>query len=372
MQKVVIAGGGTGGHIYPGIAIAHALQKRFTNVQVEFVGAHGGLEERLVPRENFPLHLVRVGKLHASVGRWTQLKTLLSLPIAMAHCWRLFSQIRPIAVLGVGGYASGPFLLVAAVRGVRTAIWEPNVYPGMTNRLLARLVQKCIVVFAAAAQFLPRAKVVRMGLPIRAQIERLATLKYAETSTDHETQARGARPLKVLVFGGSQGARGINRALMGAFVEDSSWCAGIEILHQTGRLDFAEVQAHYQRGSIRQVEAREFLYDMDHWLQWADLVICRAGASTVAELAAAGKAAILIPLPTAADDHQLKNAQALQEAQAGKVILQSEWTGARVRQEILYYAEHRDELELWSKNVRQFYVAEAADKIAQELVGDLL
>ena len=148
-RPILIAGGGTGGHIYPGVAIARAILATRPNLKVEFVGARGGLEEKIIPREGFTLHLISVGKLHASVGRWTQIKTLLGLPLAFVKAWRILSSVRPQAVLGVGGFASGPLLAVAALRGFRTLIWEPNAHAGLANRWLARIVDRVLVVFEA-------------------------------------------------------------------------------------------------------------------------------------------------------------------------------------------------------------------------------
>jgi UDP-N-acetylglucosamine--N-acetylmuramyl-(pentapeptide) pyrophosphoryl-undecaprenol N-acetylglucosamine transferase len=283
--------------------------------------------------------------------------------LAFLKSWQLISRLRPQVILGVGGYASGPVLLVASLRGYKTYIWEPNVFPGLTNRLLSRFVGKCIVVFSEAGRYLPEKKVLPMGLPVRPEIEKLAF----ETKTASVGSQR-TRELRVLVFGGSQGARGINQALTSAVASGTDWLEGVQLIHQTGRLDFEDVQRQYVKYNRPNLLAFDFLYDMDQRLRWADLVICRAGASTVAELAAAGKAAILVPFPAASDNHQQKNAEVLHNSQSGKMILQSELSGARVIEEVTYYKEHPDELLLWGRNVRQFHMPLAAERIAKELV----
>ena len=308
-RNVIIAGGGTGGHIYPGVAIARALERMHPELKVHFVGARGGLEEKIVPRENFPLHTVPVGRLHHTVGLATRIRTLLTLPLAFWKAFTILRELKPVAVLGVGGFASGPMLFVSSLLGYRSLIWEPNAFPGMTNRMLARRVSECLLVFDEAARFLNARKTTKAGLPVRANMMpgQHAPL-IAVTST---------RPLRILVFGGSQGARFINNLVCDSVMESvrsgDDWLRDIEIVHQTGATDHARLVEAY-KGAPSQVQVFEYLHDMDARYLWADLVVCRSGASTVAEIAACEKAAIFIPLPTAADDHQRKNAEVLANA----------------------------------------------------------
>ncbi|RYZ65206.1 MAG: UDP-N-acetylglucosamine--N-acetylmuramyl-(pentapeptide) pyrophosphoryl-undecaprenol N-acetylglucosamine transferase, partial [Proteobacteria bacterium] len=186
--NVIIAGGGTGGHIYPGVAIAREVEKLYPEIKVHFVGAEGGLEEKIVPREGFPLHLVPVGKLHRSVGLLTQIKTVLKLPLSFFKAVSILRKLKPIAVLGVGGFASGPILFAASLFRYRSVIWEPNAHPGLANRMLAGRVDECYLVFEEAAKLLHAKKTEMTGLPVR--------------STMHPAPRDESRAIRVLVFGG--------------------------------------------------------------------------------------------------------------------------------------------------------------------------
>ncbi len=357
-RPILIAGGGTGGHIYPGVAIARAILAMRQDLRVEFVGARGGLEEKIIPREGFALHLIQVGKLHASVGWWTQIKTLFGLPLAFVQAWKILSRVNPQAVLGVGGFASGPLLAVAALRGFRTLIWEPNAHAGLANRCLSRFVKKVLVVFEAARAQLRRPDAITTGLPVRAEIR------------PKPRRDRQSGQLRVLVFGGSQGARFINQIVAQAVREGGAWLQGVELVHQTGRLDFANVCPIYAERGNPQLTCHEYLHDMHERYAWADVILCRAGASTVAEIAAAGKAAVFVPLPTAADDHQKKNAEVLVRAGAALMI---EQRNLSVQSFTALIEKLRDDV--WSlvgieKAVEKFAEFDAAGKIAREVLGD--
>ena len=364
LRNVIIAGGGTGGHIYPGVAIARALESLHPNLKVHFVGARGGLEEKIIPRENFPLHTVPVGRLHHTVGLLTRIRTLLTLPLALWRAAQILNEFKPVAVLGVGGFASGPLLLVASIFGYRTLIWEPNAYPGLTNRMLARRVSECLLVFDEAAQFLHARKITRAGLPVRASMkpnERVAFVR-----------ADSRRPLRILVFGGSQGARFINNlvcdSVMRSVRSKDDWLNGIEIVHQTGSTDFARLVEAY-KGAPDQVKVFEYLHDMDARYRWADLVVCRSGASTVAEIAACEKAAIFIPLPTAADDHQRKNAAVLAQAGAAVLMPQNEATTLIFRESIARFRDDRTRIQALEENVKKFQFPQAAERIVERMLA---
>lgn len=357
-RSFLIAGGGTGGHIYPGVAIARAVLSIQSDARVEFVGAKGGLEEKIIPREGFKLHLISVGKLHASVGRWTQIKTLLGLPMAFVQSWRILSQVRPEAVLGVGGFASGPLLAVAALRGFRTLIWEPNAHAGLANRILARVVNKVLVVFEAARIQLGRPDAVKTGLPVREEIRPQAR------------RDRRSGELRVLVFGGSQGARFINRVVAEAVRDGGAWMEGVELVHQTGRLDFAEVKAVYAERARPEMNCYEYIHNMHERYSWADVVFCRAGASTVAEIAAAGKAAVFVPLPTAADDHQRKNAEVLVQAGAAMMLEQPQLSAVTWAALVTRLRDDVGSLSNMETAVGKFAEFDAASKIAREVLDD--
>lgn len=350
---VIIAGGGTGGHIYPGVAIARAIEKRYPNVKVHFVGAAGGLEEVIVPREGFPLHVVPVGKLHHSVGLLTRIKTLITLPLAFFAAWKILRKLKPIAVLGVGGFASGPLLFVASLVGYRSLIWEPNAYPGLANRLLARQVDESLLVFEEAGRYLKSRHTSMSGLPVRSNMVPAPRAPSAA--------------LRVLVFGGSQGARFINNLVSSALRDGAEWMSGIELVHQTGPADFARIREAYA-GAPPTIQVFEYLHDMDLRYAWADLVVCRSGASTVAEICACRKAAIFIPLPTAADDHQRKNAEVLAKADAALMIPQSELTPESFRATLKRFRDDRSLIAKYEANVVKFQFPNAAEKIAERLV----
>lgn len=357
-RRVVIAGGGTGGHIYPGLAVAKVLSDR--GYEVHWVGAVGGLEEKIVPREGLPLHLIRIGKLHQSVGLLTRIKTLLGLPFAFFQAVRLAVNLKPAAVLGVGGFASGPILFVSSLLGRRTVIWEPNAHAGMANRLLSRIVNECLLVFEEAASALRAKNIFRVGLPVRASIQPARRSPAA------------SRRFRILVFGGSQGARAINRAVS-AWVGSESWADDIDLIHQTGRYDFAETKKFYEdlqaQGRAQSVTCLEYLHDMDARYSWADLVICRSGASTAAEVAACGKAVIFIPLPTAADDHQLKNARVFEQAGAALVIEQKNLSTETLGEAVRRFQKEPELVERFERAVRQFASPMAAEVIAKHVIG---
>lgn len=358
-KHLIIAGGGTGGHIYPGVAIARAIERLHPEIEVHFVGSKGGLEEKIIPREKFPLHTVSVGRLHSSVGRLTQLKTLLTLPWAFVEATKILFQLKPVAVLGVGGFASGPMLFVSSLFGYRSVIWEPNAHPGLANRLLARRMDECLLVFEEAGRHLHARKTTPSGLPVRA----------AMVPTPREN---GSRPLRILVFGGSQGARFINN-LVSESLKTGGWLENVEVVHQTGPQDFARLQEAY-KGAPEGFRVFEYLHDMDQRYAWADLVVCRSGASTVAEICACEKAAIFIPLPTAADDHQRKNAEVLSRAGAAMVCLQNDeknqLTPARFREILVRLRDDRSEIARMEKTVKQFQFPNAAEKIVDRLLAE--
>lgn len=352
-RTVIIAGGGTGGHIYPGVAIARELSLH-PDLKVHFVGARGGLEEKIVPREGFDLHLVPIGKLHQSVGLLTRIKTVLKLPLAFVEAVRILRRLKPVAVLGVGGFASGPMLFVASLFGFRSVIWEPNAYPGMANRLLARRVDECLLVFDEASRHLRARKTTRSGLPVRAAM--VPALRES-----------GLRPLRIFVTGGSQGARFVNNLVVDAIKREGKWMDGIEVVHQAGSADYARLKDAYADAPTA-FQVFEYIHDMDKRFAWADLVICRAGASTVAEICACQKAAIFIPLPTAADDHQRKNAEVLARADAAMMLLQKDLTPEIFRTTLVRFRDDRSLIEKYENNVKRFQFPNAAAKIVERLL----
>lgn len=356
MKKVImIAGGGTGGHIYPGIAIAKALEKMDSNVQVHFVGTSQGLETKIVPKENFPLHCIAGGKLNFSGKPLLKLKTLLKLPIGLLQAFQLIIKFKPQFVLGVGGFASGPFLLAAALLGKQTAIWEPNAYPGMANRWLSRFVKKCFLVFDESKSLLSNSNTFVFGMPVRSEMEKKSMPSPRTDSKFH-----------LLHYGGSQGSRVIGRTLCEALKNGGAWTQELQVVHQTGSLDHKDFLEKY-RGHEAMVEVHEFIYNMPDFYEWADVVLCRGGASTLNELAAFGLPAIIVPLP-AADGHQEKNAEMLVKANAARMILQKDLTPQKLVEEIQLLRTNQALRESLKLNIQKFHRSQAAEAIAKTIL----
>lgn len=358
-RKIVIAGGGTGGHIYPAVAMAHALLRKDPDIEVHFVGTAQGLETKIIPREGWSLHLLDVGKLNYAGSYLKKIATLLKIPWAFIQSIALLSEIRPQAVLGVGGYASGPFVLISSLLGFRASLWEPNAIPGLTNRWLSRFVRRSYIVFEEAKRFLHSREIEIVGLPVRDALE-------AESKTQ---KVKSDEFFHVLIFGGSQGARAINQIVSEAILSGYEWRKNIKFIHQTGPHDFSEVQKKYI--DQKQIEVRDYIHDMEKQYSWADLVICRAGASTVAEIAACGKAALFIPLPWAADDHQVKNAKTLVDAGAAEMILQKDLNKDVLISKIQELSQNRTKLKSFESQVKMFYKAKAADRMADLLLNQM-
>jgi len=315
--RVVIAGGGTGGHLFPGIAVAHELIARRPGTVISFAGTAQGIEAKVLPREGFALDLIRSGGIKGKsvVGR---VRGASLLPASAWDAWTIVAHRRPQLVIGVGGYSSGPVVLMAALRGIPTMVLEQNAVPGLTNRLLAPFVRAAAVTFESTLGYFS-GKAFVSGNPVRPEfLEAVGLL----TGTGADEQSSTAR---VLVFGGSQGAHAINVAMVEAA---SELAAGppLRLTHQTGERDVEMVRTAYRRAGIS-AEVEPFLYDMGQRLRHADVIVCRAGATTLAEITAAGRAAILIPLPTATDDHQRKNAESLVDAGAAELLLQRDASG---------------------------------------------
>jgi UDP-N-acetylglucosamine--N-acetylmuramyl-(pentapeptide) pyrophosphoryl-undecaprenol N-acetylglucosamine transferase len=317
--RIVIAGGGTGGHLYPGIAVAREVLRRHPDAVITFAGTARGIEARIVPKEGFVLDVLRSAGLKgtspAALARGLGL-----LPLSGADAWRILSRRRPDLVIGVGGYSSGPVMALAAARGIPTLLLEQNAVPGFTNRALARLVSAAAVTFDSTVTYFGRRGFVA-GNPVR-----------PEFFAAGDRHAAGAPP-RVLIFGGSQGSHAINVAGVEAAPRLAAGGGRLAITHQTGERDVDMVRSAYQRAGL-DARVEPFLYAMDREITAADLVISRAGATTIAELTAAGTPAILVPLPTAADDHQRKNAELLRAAGAVEVIEERELTGERLAERV--------------------------------------
>jgi UDP-N-acetylglucosamine--N-acetylmuramyl-(pentapeptide) pyrophosphoryl-undecaprenol N-acetylglucosamine transferase len=344
-MRALFAAGGTGGHIYPAIAVANEVMRRDRASVVRFVGTARGLETRLVPQAGYELSLIESAGL-VNMGLRARVRGLTVLPRSLLAARRLISEFRPDAVIGAGGYVSGPVLLVAALRRVPTLIMESNAVPGFTNRRLIRFVNAAAASWEATLPYFGRKGVVT-GNPVRREF------------FDIPAKVRDPTRFSLLLFGGSQGARAINEAMTAALPLLAEQRAVLHITHQTGKLDFEKVRAAYeQAGWLEQADVREYIDDMMHAFTDADLIIARAGATTSAELAAAGRTAIMVPLPGQLE--QQRNAEVLQAAGAARMILQPELTGARLAQEIATLVNAPARITEMEQAVRKFARPDAA------------
>ena len=311
-MRAVLAGGGTGGHVIPALAIAHELRALYP-CEITFIGTSRGIETRLVPAAGFELKLVEVGALK-KVSLAKRVATLTALPMAIFRSSEILRQFRADVVIGVGGYASGPAMLAAVLSAIPTLAFEPNVVPGLANRIMAPIVSSAAVHFEETCRYFKRCRVT--GVPVR------------RAFFDLPPKPAGSPPT-LLVFGGSQGAHAINETVMNSLAALSAQVPEIQLIHQTGERDYNDAQAAYLRAGVR-AEVSPFIDDMPQMFARADLLVCRSGASTVAEVTAAGKPAIFIPFPHATDDHQLRNAEALGRAGAAVLIAEKDLTSERL------------------------------------------
>lgn len=356
-MRVLFAGGGTGGHLYPGIAVADELRRRDPSAAVSFVGTARGLEARVVPALGWPLDVIRSaglkGKSPGALARGLAL-----LPLSALDAWRVLSSRRPDVVVGVGGYSSGPVLLLAALRGIPTMVMEQNTAPGFTNRQLARFVRAAAVSYDETLRYFPGTGVVT-GNPVRKEF--LQGLEGAR-----EVRRDGSE-VRVLVVGGSQGARAINDAMVAALPHLAAAGRALTITHQTGERDLSRVRDGYAAAGVSATVA-PFFHDMNVRMREADVVVARAGASTLAELTVLGRPSVLVPLPTAADDHQRKNARSLADAGAAEVIEERELTGQGLAGRLLALAGDTPRLARMAAAARALGRPDAAARVADRIV----
>ena len=313
--RVLIAGGGTGGHVIPALAIARELRDA-ANAEVRFIGTARGLETRLVPEAGFPLELIHVGQLK-NVSITTRLRTLMDLPLGVARCIHLLRSFRPDVVVGVGGYASGPAMMAAILLRVPTLAFEPNAVPGLANRLVGRLVTAAAVNFEETRRYFHKAQVT--GTPVRPEFFAIG-----------KKTLNGSK--RLLVFGASQGARIFNELMPKIMERLLNDFPSLDVVHQTGGRHGDSTLAIYQSVGVglERVRVTPYLDDMAAQFAAANLILCRSGASTIAELSAAGRASVLVPFPQAADDHQRKNADVFVAAGAAEMIVEAELSEDRL------------------------------------------
>jgi UDP-N-acetylglucosamine--N-acetylmuramyl-(pentapeptide) pyrophosphoryl-undecaprenol N-acetylglucosamine transferase len=345
-MRAILAGGGTGGHVIPAIAIAQALKENY-GAEVLFIGTARGIENRLVPAAGFTLKLVKVGALK-NVSLATRLRTSLDLPRAVWDSSNLLSSFRPDVMVGVGGYASGPAMLAAAFSGVPTLAFEPNFVPGFANRMVAPMVSAAAVHFRETGRYFRKFEVT--GVPVRN-----AFFEAPEKKAD-------GRPT-LLVFGGSQGAHAINQALIESLPALQARVPNLHIIHQTGERDYNDAQSAYL-ASRNSAEVYAFIDDMPAVFARSDLLLCRSGASTAAEVMAAGKPAVFVPFPRAADDHQKRNAEALERAAAAVMVEESALTSEKLVGTIAALFADQNRLQKMAAAARAMAHPDAANQIA--------
>jgi len=334
--KLLIAGGGTGGHVFPALAIAREWLARGKEREVVLVGTERGIEMKLVPKAGLPLETLRVAGLKGK-GGVTLFRNLTMLVPAMFDARRVLRKHKPVAAFGVGGYAAGPMLLATWLGAVPNIIFEPNAEPGLTNKLLARLSKRIATGYEISARTWGK-KAVVTGCPVRSEFFSIAPRKPGN-------------PLRLLITGGSQGAQPINRAVVDSLDRLATRKKQLSIVHQTGERDYDAVRTAYARREIP-AEVAPFMMNMPERFDWADIIVCRAGAITAAEVAAAGRAGIFIPFGRATDSHQLRNAQEMARAGAGRLITEPELTAEKLSAEIFSLLDQPEEIEKLSSNAR--------------------
>lgn len=355
-MNIVIAAGGTGGHLYPAIAVAREFLRRDPSTRILFVGTTRGIEQKVLAHEGLPLRCITA---HPFMGKSPveMTKALMTLPVSLWQSLRVLKEQGADLVFGVGGYTSPAMLVAAFLRRIPGVILEPNAYPGMANKAVAPLVQRIFLAFESTKQFFDRCKTSVVGTPVRRA--------FLEASSREAAGSKTGAQRHLLIFGGSQGAKAINSAVIDALPLLESMKTRLTITHQTGEADHARVAAAYQQAGLS-AQVVPFLYDMPTALRAADLVVARAGAMTIAELTVCGKPAILIPLPTAIYNHQLRNAEVMARAGGAVLLPQAELTGTALAQAMTEILGDQPRLEAMSRSSWNMRRSDAAETIVRE------
>ena len=353
VTTLMIAGGGTGGHIYPAIAIAREFMARDASRRVVFVGTERGLEKTIVPKAGFPLEFISVAGIQGK-GGLDRIRSLFKVPVGFAQAFRLIGKHKPSVVLGVGGYSSGPVLAAAKLRGVPTIIHEQNAFPGLTNRLLAKFVKAVAVAFADAAPRLKRTDAVVTGNPVRTEFFN------TQQPSNRATQ-------QLLVFGGSQGSRILNDTMSGALLFLARLKDTLSIVHQTGPSELAKVQEAYRTSAFSNARVVPYLDPIVDEIAAADLIVCRAGAMTIGELAAAGRPAIFVPFAAATNNHQELNARVVERAGGGVVITEAELSPEKLAAAISEVISDPNRLQQMGAAAKSLAAPEATKRIVDTI-----
>lgn len=350
VNRLMIAGGGTGGHLFPGIAVAEEFVRRNPETETLFVGTGRPVEVEVLKSRNLPARSITAAGLKGKTI-FDRLKSMSKLPVGLWQSVSVIREFRPDLVFGVGGYVSGPLCLASRLLGVPSAIHEQNSVPGMTNKLLGRLVDLVFISFESTGSFFPAEKTHLTGNPIRREI--------ADCVGREKKERNG---FTLLVSGGSQGAEAINKAVIEAMPLIRERTPDLSIVHQTGKGDYESIRGRYEAMGIN-AEVSPFISDMERVYMNADLIVCRAGALTVAEVAATRTPAVFIPLPTAADNHQEINALSLKEAGAAEILLQKDMTGKSLAETVIRLSADRSTLKRMSEAAARAAMPDAVTKI---------
>ncbi|MFH0960465.1 MAG: undecaprenyldiphospho-muramoylpentapeptide beta-N-acetylglucosaminyltransferase [Pseudomonadota bacterium] len=353
-MKLILAGGGTGGHLFPALAIAETLMSEDPSSQVLFVGTRRGIEARLIPQTEFPIKFVSARGIMRT-GFLNSIKAGLEIPLGIAQSIKIIRGFQPDFVLGVGGYASAPTLAAALILNVESGIQEQNSIMGAANRMLSKFVNKIFVSWENTSPITPESKTFLVGNPIRSTLLRDKTQKVRNDK------------FNILIFGGSKGAESLNIGVIEHLDQLKALAPKIKIAHQTGSDLFEKVKKAYEVSGFN-VEVTKFIDDMGSYYSWADLVVCRAGASSLAEITAIGKPAIVVPYPFAVEDHQTKNASLLGKRNALKIIKDEDMKDGALILEIKRLIANPEELDSMAQNARQIGKPDAARAIIREIL----
>ncbi|MFN3201773.1 MAG: undecaprenyldiphospho-muramoylpentapeptide beta-N-acetylglucosaminyltransferase [Bradymonadia bacterium] len=353
-RTLTLVGGGTGGHVYPAVAIAEAWLARGPGHRVSFIGSPEGLEARVIPELGYPFTAAKARRLK-NAGLVERSRSLLTMPGAIARGRRLIKSHAPDVVLGVGGYVSGPVVLAASLTGLPVAVAEQNAVPGLTNRMLSRFAKRIYTAFPEAESRLPADKVRCLGNPVRRAI-----LDASERTPEPEGR-------RVLVIGGSQGARALNRDLPHALARAGAEFPDLQVTHLAGPDRRAEAAEQYAAAGFERVTVLEYLDDMASAFAQADLVVARAGATTVAELAVMGRPSLLVPFPHAADDHQTANAQSLVSAGGAVMVPEHTFESGALLEHLMTLLSDLEGLRRMARSARAHGRPKAAVDIAADL-----
>ena len=363
-MKILIAGGGTGGHLFPAVAIAQEFKMKDNSGRILFVGTEKGIESRVVPREGFEIRFISAEGIKGR-GILKKVKSVCKLPIGIMQSIKILKDYKPDIVIGVGGYASGPIGIASVLLGYPLVIQEQNLFPGVTNKILGRFADLVFTSFKETEKFFNKEKVHLTGNPIRKGIAESES-EDKEFELKFHAKVSNLKPLKftLLIFGGSQGAHSINKAMVDGLEYLAKFKDSIFIIHQTGITDLEFVKKSYEKMGFES-EVVPFINNMADSYKKADLIICRAGATTISEITACGKAAVLIPFPFAANNHQEMNARVLKENGAAEMIIEKDLNGEMLANKILFLMQSRTRLLEMERESKKMGKPDAAKEIVE-------